>query len=84
MDELGGPVCIDEERCDSCALCVQVCEEEALELGATQAELAHPENCAGCALCEDVCPQAAITCSFEIVWGDSAGYSSDSKGGAHA
>ena len=84
MDEPGSLVCIDDERCDSCALCVQVCEPGALELGERHAELTHPENCGGCALCEDVCPQAAITCSFEIVWGHSAGNSSDSKGGANA
>ena len=84
MDDPGTLVCIDEERCDCCALCVQVCEPGALEVGEEKAELAHPEDCGGCALCEDVCPQAAITCSFEIVWGDRAGSGSDPRGGAHA
>jgi formate hydrogenlyase subunit 6/NADH:ubiquinone oxidoreductase subunit I len=31
---------------------------------------ARPADCTYCALCDAICPQGAITCAYEIVWGE--------------
>lgn len=56
--------------CALCGLCIQACDNAGLALGSECAYLAHPELCDGCGICEDVCSEGAITCEFEIIWGD--------------
>lgn len=48
------------ERCASCALCVDICKGDALELVDGLPERTRPADCVCCGLCEDVCPTGAL------------------------
>jgi MinD superfamily P-loop ATPase len=61
---------IDYERCTQCGVCVTGCSQEALTMGATGPYFSTPQNCTYCADCEALCPAGAITCSFQISWGE--------------
>jgi formate hydrogenlyase subunit 6/NADH:ubiquinone oxidoreductase subunit I len=39
-------------------------------MGADGPFIARAADCTYCALCDGVCPQGAITCTYEIVWGE--------------
>ncbi|MFC2005741.1 ATP-binding protein [Chloroflexota bacterium] len=58
---------IDQEKCDSCGLCISVCSCNALVLVENVLTIVETEECGWCTMCEAVCPVGAITCSFEIV-----------------
>ena len=61
---------LQEERCDGCGLCAQVCSRGVLVVDLRRLHL-HPErDCDGCGTCEEVCPQDALDYPFEIVWAD--------------
>lgn len=62
---------IDLTRCDRCGACVVYCSAEAVEMGPDGPFIARPEDCTYCTDCEGICPQGAITCTYEIIWGDS-------------
>ncbi|HDS15828.1 MAG TPA: 4Fe-4S dicluster domain-containing protein [Proteobacteria bacterium] len=58
---------IDIERCKSCGLCVEVCPEAILEIGAginlggyQYVVAMRPEACVGCCRCAEMCPDVAI------------------------
>lgn len=57
--EIPVPV-IDEEKCDYCRKCAQLCAFNALVVLAEKA-LLFPELCHGCGGCTYICPQKAIT-----------------------
>ena len=61
---------INLELCNLCGACVEYCPTRAVEMGPTGPFIARPEDCNYCAECCAVCPEGAISCSFEIVWGD--------------
>lgn len=58
---------VDEVRCKGCGLCVAVCPQGVLELGASlNASGYHPvsvtreDRCTSCALCALMCPDLAL------------------------
>ncbi len=65
---------VDVEKCNGCGLCVSVCQCNILVLVNNVATVVEREECwrctRWCTLCEAVCPTAAITCPFEIVFGE--------------
>jgi 2-oxoglutarate ferredoxin oxidoreductase subunit delta len=65
-----GRVCIDEERCKGCGLCVTACVPAVLSLatehfntrGYRPAVLTEAAGvCTGCGLCAVICPDACLT-----------------------
>ncbi|HSW36177.1 MAG TPA: 4Fe-4S binding protein [Candidatus Limnocylindrales bacterium] len=59
---------LDEERCKGCALCIDACPQQIIELAASiNAKGFHPaavmdqERCTGCALCALMCPDLVIS-----------------------
>jgi len=58
---------IDQEKCQGCGLCVDICASGALALTDDVVELKAADKCGWCTLCELVCPYGAIICPFEIV-----------------
>ena len=58
---------VDQERCDGCGLCINVCSCGALVLIGKVIAIIETEECGWCTQCELVCPTGAIVCPFEIV-----------------
>ncbi len=54
--------CIDEERCNGCRICIEVCPCDVfrLESGERLARIAYPDDCQTCYTCELDCPRDAI------------------------
>ncbi len=55
------PPIIDKEKCAGCAICVDTCPGEALEIVNDIAIVARPDDCVECHMCVDACPTGAIT-----------------------
>lgn len=79
----GRPVLVEEngvERCVACGLCSRVCPALAIEVQASETELAKERypikfeinmvRCIFCGFCEEVCPEEAIVMSkeYELVF----------------
>jgi len=58
---------IDQEKCNGCGLCIDVCACGGLVLTGTVVTVIETVECDWCTQCEAVCPTGAITCAFEIV-----------------
>ncbi|MFC2004876.1 ATP-binding protein [Chloroflexota bacterium] len=58
---------IEQEKCNGCGLCIDVCLCKALVLVNNVITVIEVEECGWCLQCEIVCPTGAITCPFEIV-----------------
>ncbi|MFP3866689.1 MAG: ATP-binding protein [Desulfobacteraceae bacterium] len=52
---------VDEEKCEGCEECVNVCPSGVLELQNEKAVVVAEEECLGCESCIEVCPTGAIT-----------------------
>ncbi len=52
---------IDEEKCNGCALCVNACQEGAIELIDGKAKLMRDDYCDGLGNCLPACPTGAIS-----------------------
>ena len=61
---------IDLVLCSRCGICVERCPTSAVQMGPQGPFIALPAGCTYCADCEALCPQHAITCVYEIVWGE--------------
>jgi ferredoxin len=61
---------INYALCDQCGVCIAYCPTGAAEMGAEGPVIARPVDCTYCARCDAVCPRGAITCAYEIVWGE--------------
>ena len=64
-----GRVIFNEERCKSCALCIEACPKGILAIdtevinakGYNPAKIVEEEKCIGCASCALMCPDVVIT-----------------------
>lgn len=54
-------ICIDEEKCNGCGLCVTACHEGAIDMVDGKAKLAREHFCDGLGDCLPNCPTGAIT-----------------------
>ncbi len=50
---------VDEELCLGCAVCVQACPQQAIQLVDGRAHIVS-ERCTDCGVCAEACPQGAI------------------------
>ncbi len=60
-------VCIEEQVCKGCRICVEICPKKTLEIsthrnakGAEIVEQVYPAKCVKCGQCMDICPDLAI------------------------
>jgi heterodisulfide reductase subunit A len=54
---------VDPEKCDGCALCLDVCPYQAISLTGTNGHRRVEINtakCKGCGLCSATCPKEAV------------------------
>jgi MinD superfamily P-loop ATPase len=58
---------IDQEKCNGCGLCVDVCHCDALVLVDDIVAVNPAVECDWCTECEIVCLTGALTCPFEII-----------------
>jgi len=66
-DFTGGSVgIIDQERCNGCRICEQVCRFDAIQ-STTEGYMVDPIACDGCAACVYQCPEDAILMQLQIV-----------------
>ena len=52
---------IDQERCVSCGLCIDLCPEHAISMHGTA--IIDSDQCTGCGSCINECPNQAISLS---------------------
>jgi len=60
-------VCVDEQVCKGCSICVTNCPKKILEIsdrrnakGANVVEQIDPKKCVECGTCQDTCPDLVI------------------------
>ncbi len=58
---------IDQEKCNGCKLCINVCSCNAIVAVENVVTFINTEDCGWCLQCEAVCPTGAIAAPFEIV-----------------
>ncbi len=51
---------LDEELCIGCGACIDVCPEQAIDMG-MDAVVIDRQKCTGCGSCEVECPNEAIS-----------------------
>ena len=51
---------VDEEKCDGCGSCVDVCPVEVLEIVEEKSKVKNPDECLACGACEVQCPNTSI------------------------
>ncbi|OGP62422.1 MAG: ferredoxin [Deltaproteobacteria bacterium RBG_13_49_15] len=54
-------VTVDQEKCEGCGECVEVCPVEVFELVDEKSSPVNADECLGCESCVEVCEPAAIT-----------------------
>jgi len=71
-DSLRFVVKVDTEKCKGCALCVEVCPKDVLQMGHAvnsmgwlYAETPGSDKCTGCKMCAIICPDAVIRITKE-------------------
>ena len=53
-------IIIDQNKCDSCEICVGACHKQILRIGNGNVEIVDSENCNSCRQCQEACPKDAI------------------------
>lgn len=61
---------IDLVLCNRCGNCIERCPTHAVEMRPPGPAIVRPDDCTYCTACESVCPEGAISCPYEIVWGE--------------
>jgi NAD-dependent dihydropyrimidine dehydrogenase PreA subunit len=56
---------INEENCDGCGECVDICPSEVFSLENEKSKVTNLDECAGCESCVEVCPNSLITLTEE-------------------
>jgi heterodisulfide reductase subunit A len=57
---------VDRDRCDGCAMCIDTCPTNALEIvpnrnrPGKKVVFVHPKLCKGCGVCQATCPKEAL------------------------
>ncbi|MFH1102611.1 MAG: ferredoxin [Pseudomonadota bacterium] len=54
-------VTVDQEKCEGCGECVEVCPVEVFELVDEKSSPVNADECLGCESCVEVCEPVAIT-----------------------
>ena len=57
---------VDQERCVSCGLCVELCPEQAISMSLNYIVAIDPGTCTGCGSCVDECPNEAISLGRQL------------------
>jgi len=58
---MGYEVIVDQEKCEGCEECVEVCPVDIYEMQDGKSVVINAEECLGCESCVEVCPTSAIT-----------------------
>ena len=58
---MGYEVVVDQDKCEGCEECVEVCPVDVYEMQDGKSVVISPEECLGCESCVEVCDQEAIT-----------------------
>ena len=58
---MGYEVIVDQEKCEGCEECVEVCPVDVYEMQDGKSASINAEECLGCESCVEVCPSNAIT-----------------------
>lgn len=66
-DIIFGYPAIYPEKCNGCALCIDVCQEGLLFMENQRIAIRAGADCDWCGSCEQVCPAGAISCPFDII-----------------
>ena len=61
------PAVVDQDRCDGCGFCVDICPRSCLKVVPNPDRPAHrivritPKLCSGCGACQGTCPKEAVS-----------------------
>ena len=58
---MGYEVVVDNEKCEGCEECVEVCPVDVFEMQDEKSVPVEAEECLGCESCVEVCEHEAIT-----------------------
>jgi len=58
---MGWEVEVDQDKCEGCEECVEVCPVDVYEIQDGKSVPVNPEECLGCESCVEVCEPEAIT-----------------------
>ena len=58
---MGYEVVVDNEKCEGCEECVEVCPVDVFEMQDEKSVVVEAEECLGCESCVEVCEHEAIT-----------------------
>ena len=58
---MGYEVIVDQEKCEGCEECVEVCPVDVYEMQDGKSNPTNADECLGCESCVEVCPTSAIT-----------------------
>jgi NAD-dependent dihydropyrimidine dehydrogenase PreA subunit len=51
---------VDNEKCDGCGTCVDICPVDVFEIKEEKCYVVNPDECLVCKACEVQCPNGAI------------------------
>ena len=51
---------VDQEKCNGCGNCAEICPSEVYEIEGDKSNPTHPEDCIECWACVNQCPTESI------------------------